>query len=245
MAKETEHDQSNFEKLRDELFEVRVDIKAYIRSLKILGSSVAILFTILAYFGYDKIDSVQQTILNKANQRLAQTDSLLANIDQTKLDSLNRLLVQKQKEYQITLSNFELALRRNKELEFKLFDALKPNERTEYEIPSWTVHPPEDFFEVKYLPDKYRSGEKLDLYLSFSESFNLNDVKVLRVELTEYREGQAYRIRDYKFKVQQRLNKFSITLDIPKGKYLLEVGFVKMEGNGHGFYRLQKSIEIV
>jgi hypothetical protein len=245
MAKETKTEQSNCDKLRDELFEVRVDVKAYIRSLKILGSSVAILFAILAYFGYDKIDSVQQTVLVKANQRLAQTDSLLANVDQAKLDSLNRLLVRKQREYEVTLSNFELALRRNKELEFKLYDALKPNERAEYELPSWTVHPPEDFFEVKYFSDKFRSGEKLDLYLSFSESFDLSNAKVLRVELTQYREGKAYGIRDYKFKVQQRLNKFSITLDVPQGKYLLEVGFVKKEGDGHGFYRLQKSIEIV
>lgn len=245
MAKEPNQAQSIYEKLRDELFEIRVDVKAYIRSLKVLGSAVAILFAILAYFGYDKIDSVQQTVLNKANQRLAKTDSLLARLDQTKLDSLNLLLVQKQQEYEVTLSNFELALRRNKELEFKLFAALKPNERTEYELQSWAVHPPEDYFEIKHFPEKFRSGERIDLYLSFSESFDMSRAKVLRVAITQFRDGKAYGIRDYKFKVQQRLNKFSITLDISKGQYLIEIGFIRKEGDGHGFYRLQKGIEIV
>jgi hypothetical protein len=238
-------DSSQSEKLRDELFEVRVDVKAYIRSLKILGSAVAILFTILAYFGYDKIESIQVAILSKANKRLAHTDSLLANIDQAKLDSINKMLVFKQKEYEVTLANFELALRRNKELESKLFDALKPNERIEYQLPSWIGRSAEDFFQVRDFPDKFRSGEKLDLYLSFSESFNLSNAQALKVEITQYQGKNLYSFIDYKYKTQQRLNKFSVTLSLPKGWYLIEIGFIKRESSEFSFYRIQKKIEII
>lgn len=245
MTKKSQNDHNAADKFRDELFEVRVDVKAYIRSLKILAGAVAVLFGILAYFGYDKIDSVQQTVLNKANQRLAKTDSLLANVDQSKLDSLNRILIQKQREYELTLLNFESALKKNRELESKLFETLKPNERIEYELTRYSVHSPEDYFEIRPFPDKFRPNQRLDIYLTFLENYDFSRARLLLVDITQLRENQRYGVKEYKFKVQQRLNKMSMTLDLPKGIYHLEVGFVTKDGDSHSFYRLQKNIEII
>ncbi|MCD4663979.1 MAG: hypothetical protein K8R68_01835 [Bacteroidales bacterium] len=235
---------SNNEKLREELFEIRVDVQVYKRSFKILVTSVVIITAIIAYFGYDKIDTIQKDILKKANQRLAQTDSLLSNIDQSKLDTLNIKLSKKVKEYELTLANFDLVLQSNKELENKLFATLNTNKRVEYPLKSLYQHSPEDFFKLKKFPNVFKPNEKLDLFLSFSDSFELSSAEVLKLEITKTKNDQLYQVKDYSFEVQQRLNKLSITLDIAKGKYILDVGFIKKDKEKYHFYRFRKNIVI-
>jgi amino acid permease len=76
----TNEDEYNFSvvnKLRDELFEYRIDIKAYKRSLNAIIAAGTILISVIAFFGYSKIENIEKTIMNRANERLAITDSLL------------------------------------------------------------------------------------------------------------------------------------------------------------------------
>ncbi len=115
MTDEPKEEKSSYEKLRDELFDTRVDLKAWIRSMKILGICVPILLFILAFLGYDKIESIEQKILSK--------------IDEKRLNELNQRILAKEVEFEQTLKNFEKVLSKNKELEEKLLTALVSNER--------------------------------------------------------------------------------------------------------------------
>jgi len=243
MAKEIKK-LSDYQKINEDLIEVRVEIKSYKQSFKILVSSVAVIIAILAYFGYDKIESIQKQILNSANQRLAKTDSLLSNLDQQKLDLLNEKLIQKTKEYEKTLSNFNKALTRNKELESRLFSALPTNKRIESKISTYHVLSPEDYFEIKQLKNSFRSGEKFAAYLSFNDSFDLSLAKELKLTITQKKEGKRFMVKDYSFEVHDKLNKLSCTLNIEKGEYILEIGFIKEDSGEKYFYRYKKNISI-
>jgi hypothetical protein len=243
MTENRDPEKSSYEKLRDELFDTRVDLKAWIRSLKVLGSSVVVLLTILGYFGYNKIESIESTILDKANARLAKTDTILSKIDEKKIDELNRRLGEKQREYEITLSNFEKVLRKNKELEEKLLRSLPPNERAEHPLREWYEKSPEDYFEVRPFGAIFRRKEKQDIYLTFAEKFDLKKASVLRLQLIEDKKN-GYQVIDYFFKVQQRFNKITFTPDVDPGNYVLNVGFVTTENNKDTFFRNQNKVKV-
>ena len=120
---------SSIENLRNELFDYRIDIKSYKRNLSTIIIASSVLISVLAFFGYNKIDAIENSILERANNRLAITDSILATIDQKKIDSLKLLLIEKEKEYKLTISNFEKIVAQNKKLEMKLLVSLPENER--------------------------------------------------------------------------------------------------------------------
>ena len=84
-------------KLRDELFEYRVDIKSYIRNLNTIIIAGTLIISVLAFFGYNKIENIEKIVIDKTNQRLAITDSLLAKIDQKKIDSIKNILIVKKR----------------------------------------------------------------------------------------------------------------------------------------------------
>ncbi len=243
MATNQKSDRSSYEKLRDELFDTRVDLKAWITGLKILGSSVTVLLAILAYFGYNKIESIESTILEKANARLAKTDTILSKIDERKIDELNRRLAGKQREYELTLSNFEKVLAKNKELEEKLLRSLPPNERAEHPLREWYVRSPEDYFEVRPFATNLRRKEKQDIYLTFADKFDIKKASLLRLQLTEDKQ-KGFLVVDYFFKVQQRFNKLTFTVDVPVGDYILGVGFLSTEDNKDTFYRLDNKVKV-
>ncbi len=236
----------DIEKLRQELFEVRVDVKSYIKSFKILVTSVLVLLTVVAYFGYDKIDTIQNKILADANSRLAITDSILANIDQTKLDSLNAILKSKEIEYKTTIENFENVLAQNKKLEQKLLKSLEVNETIEYQLSEYFVDSHADYCEIKSFGNKFKKDDFLSIYLIFNQNFNPSNLKFLFLDIVRVKSDKNYtQIKDLKYKSAGKFNKLGMKLNIPKGKFLLSVGFVKKENDEYTFYRLQKNIEII
>jgi len=96
ISEKNEENPSSYEKLKEDLFDYRIDIKSYKRNLNTIRISGSIIISVLAFFGYNKIESIQESILRRANERLAITDSILAKIDQKKIDSLNEIIAQKE-----------------------------------------------------------------------------------------------------------------------------------------------------
>lgn len=109
-----------YEELRKEIVEVKIDYKAWMRSLKIIGFSVTIILALLAFWGYDKIDTIEKTILERTDQRLAQSDSLLSKIDDKRIADLNNKLLLKEKEYTQTIKSLENIITQNKQIEDKI-----------------------------------------------------------------------------------------------------------------------------
>ncbi|MCL4548701.1 MAG: hypothetical protein M1495_09045 [Bacteroidetes bacterium] len=231
----------DYEKLRDELFKVSVDYKAWMRSLKIIAIAITIILTLLAFFGYDKIDTIEKTILERANLRLAKTDSILSKIDDKKINELNMRLVEKEKQYEQTLSNFEKLLSQNEKIEDRILQLLPNNKRIEYKLSTYIIKSPEDYFQIKPIKNIWHSNEIMNLYLVFNDNFDLKKVTALRFQLSD----SKYLVKDYYFQNEQRFNKIEITLDVGKGDYFFEFGFITKENNEDVFYRFVKKIKIL
>ena len=94
-------------KLKDQVIEARIEYKSLWRVIKVSSWFVGFIFIIIGFFGYNKMDSIESMIIERANSRLAQTDSILAKIDTSKINELNRRLLEKQREYETILENFQ------------------------------------------------------------------------------------------------------------------------------------------
>jgi len=235
---------SSIEKFRDELFEVRVDLKAYIRNINVLIVCATVIISILAFFGYNKIDSVEKQILEKANARLAITDSLLAKINEKKLDSINELLSRKIVEYENTIKNFELVINQNKVIEKKLFELLPLNEQLlSFPHESYYQEQQGDYFEIYPFPDKFKNNEKAFVYFKFLEPFDISDAECIAIQIFQINRNVLLNAKYYK--VNQRLNKIAIQFAYEKGKYDLFIGFFTKQNNGFHYYRMKKVIEII
>jgi hypothetical protein len=236
--------QSTTEKLRDELFEVRVDIKAYIRNINVLIICATLVISILAFFGYNKIDSVEKQILEKANNRLARTDSLLAKINEKKLDSINKILVAKQIEYGNTIKNFELVILQNKLLERKLFEILPANEQlTSFKYPTHYQEKQEDYFSIEPFGDKFNKEDKVLIYLKFSEKTDISKVECIGINIFLY--NRHVLVKDKYYKVTQRLNKLPFQFDLDKGKYDMIIGYFTRINKDYHYYQSKRTIEIL
>lgn len=233
----------NCEKYREDLFETRVDLKAWKQSIKILSTSVTILIAILAFFGYNKIDTIESTIMNKANARLAKTDSILSEIDEKRIDDLNNKLSEKQREYEITLKNFEDLLVKNKELEDRLLLSLSPNQQIEHKISTYFIEPANSYFEIRQGPTRFKRGDNVDIYLSFQNNFDLSRANYLRLQLLENKENGRL-LLDYFYLVEQRLNKLCFNIDVPQGFYVLNVGFISTKNTKNTYFRTIRMIEV-
>ncbi len=237
MSDESKEDDKSYEKLRDELTETRIDLKAWIRSMKILGICVSILLFILAFLGYDKIDSIQQKILSK--------------IDEKRLDELNQRILAKEREFEQTLKNFEKVQSKNKELEEKLLASLPSNEQISApRIDSSLLAPAEDRFQIRDFPLSFKKSSRQNLFLTFNDNFDLKNAELLEVAILQKKSENHYnQYADYFFKVQQKLNKLSFVVDVEPGNYLLRAGYViKTKGKSdkveYTFYSYEYSIRI-
>ena len=244
MANDQETERPNYEKLRDELLETRVNYKTLLNNFKMLAVFVTIVLAIIAYFGYGKIDSIESKILEKANIRLAKTDALLAKIDDKKIDELNKRLSEKQHEYETTLQNFERVLAKNKELEEKLLHSLPSNDRVEHPLIDYLTNTPEDYFTVRQFALTFRRKEKQEIYLTFADNFDIKKANFLALQLLADKPNGYYLMLHYFFKVQHKLNKLTFTPDVPPGKYVLDVGFFTTDNGKETFYRLEKSVTV-
>jgi hypothetical protein len=277
--------QSSYEKLRDEVLEVKVDYRAWLRSLKVIALCVTIILAILAYFGYDKIESIESTAVQRVNERLAKTDSLISLIDEVRihqldqmlnelsqrvdgkeqeldqlmmglnqrlqdsqhqldmrLDSLNERIRAGEQEYELTLSNFERFVSKSKEVEEMLLQLLPVNERVDHSLRAYMLRSHQDYFEIRPLPSSFGRGQKVDVYLTFADRFDLARAKLLRLCLSE--KGVGIHLRDYFFKARDYLNKMSFTLDVKEGDYVLEVGFIEVKNGVNHFYRVAKDVTV-
>ena len=119
-----------------------------IRNLNTIIIAGTLIISVLAFFGYNKIENIEKIVIDKTNQRLAITDSLLAKIDQKKIDSIKNILIVKEKEYSTIITNFEKTIQQNRELELLFLKSIPENESIKENNVSYSLGNPEGLFEV-------------------------------------------------------------------------------------------------
>lgn len=244
VAKIKDEDNQSIDKLRDELFDYRVDIKSYRKNLNTLAVAGTILLSMLAFFGYNKIENIEETIMQRANERLALTDSLLAKIDQAKIDSLNQLLLSKEQEYNVTIANFERILRQSTDLQKKLLESLPENERTNGKTNSYSEEYPTSIFEINSFNKSLTKDQTEFLYLIFKDNidFSRDDY----ISITLYPKGGRIILLDKNYKISSKLNKISYGIPPYENykEYELQISFFKKEDNRYKRYWIKENVNL-
>jgi hypothetical protein len=231
----------DYDDLRKDIIEVKIDYKSWMRSLKVIAIAVTVVLSILAYFGYDKIDTLEKTILDRTNSRLAKTDTLLSKIDEKRIDAINKRITEKETEYNSTLKSIEKVINQNKIMEEKILSVLPNNTRVNRELKSFMAGQQDDIFETRQLQATYNRNQKTSLYLIFDEKYDLKNVDVICLQMTKDNVIQ----KDYYYAVEQRFNKIEVTFDLPSGNYKLEFGFLTKSNNLPTFHRIVRNIKII
>lgn len=179
----TPQDSSKIEKLRDDLFQYRVEIQSYKRSMNILSACVSIVIALLGFFGYNKVESLLDKVEQGANERLAKTDELLDKIDTHYLDSLKLTVEERTLAYEQAISALEKGTRVNNELYKKLITGLPYNKRSEVKYDSYILRDATNIFDVVFYSDKYSLGQTGECYIVMGDEFVKEKYDVLLVEV--------------------------------------------------------------
>lgn len=228
-SEKNDENTSSYDNLREDLFDYRIDIKSYKRNLNTIIISGSIIISVLAFFGYNKIESIQESILRRANERLAITDSILAKIDQNKIDSLNEIIAQKEIEYRQTIENFENIISNNKALEDKLLKSLPENKRTNLSVNAYTTEFPTSIFEIRPFKKTLKIGETESVFLIFKE--DLIDSKEDFISINLHPKGRNILLMDKNYDIDTRLNRISFGIEKFENysDYVLEIAYFKKE----------------
>jgi len=215
-----------------------------IRNLNTIIIAGTLIISVLAFFGYNKIENIEKIVIDKTNQRLAITDSLLAKIDQKKIDSIKNILIVKEKEYSTIITNFEKTIQQNRELELLFLKSIPENESIKENNVSYSLGNPEGLFEVVINNKKLKSGQKDFVYLIFQEDLDLGPDDFISIKLYPKDRGILMFHKDYK--INSKLNKVSFVLE-PFEKYKiynLTVSYYKKEGKFYKNYNTNNEIEL-
>jgi hypothetical protein len=188
---------------------------------------------ILAFFGYDKIENIEITIMNQANERLTQTDSILSKIDQSRIDSLNQILLLKEQEYNVIISNFERIVQQSMDLQSKLLESLSENERTDMDTDRYVSESPTDIFTIYPFIKELTKNRPESIYLVFKDGVEFSKDDYLSVSL--FPKGRRILILDKRYKISSKFNKMSFGINPFEDykDYELEIAYFKKENHGY------------
>ncbi len=211
------------EKLRDELFQYRVEIQSYKRSIRMLCVCVSVVVAILGYFGYDRVDVIVERVEQKANARLAKTDELLAKIDTRYLDSLQSTVEERSRAYEAAISALEKGTRVNDELYKKLISGLPYNKRVEGGVAGYVKSLATNIFDLVYYTPDYSYGKTGECYIIMSDEYTYDKSDVFLVAV--FPKNRRLAVYHQAFVVHENYNKLHFSFDRYENydEYTLEI----------------------
>lgn len=237
--KETHKDEiqkPDYEHLRNELFDVRVDLKAWLSSVKVITISASIIVFILGFFGYSKIESIESKVFDQVNERLQVTDSLIASLDKSRIDSLNQLLNEQEQRYKETIKNLEESIRSSEKIRSNLIKSLPSNTRIEGNLDGYTRKSPDGLFTLTEIQKEFDLNESINVGLIFEESVSLEDIKSIYISVIKKDEdGSQVLVKRSFYQVAGNINKIPISFDFYRGSFELSIGFLE-EGREYDLY---------
>lgn len=259
MPKKTEKQQVTdskdfqYEKLREELFQYRVEISSYKKSMKYLIGCVSVVIAVLAFFGYDKIDTIIKGIERQTNQRLAKTDSLLSTIDIYYLDSLKAVVSEKTHSYEEAIAALERGTQANQELFRIMIENMSYNTRIENSFTSFNVADSQPsyigkegigFFDIVYYTGELNDGGEGECYVVLEDGLERDDSDFFLVEVLP--NGRNVAIFYQCFKIQGKYNKIPFVIHRFENysDYRLRVIYIKQSEKNNIGYSLQRPVKI-
>lgn len=246
MVKKAEKNISNendlYEKLRNELFEYRVDIKSYKRSMNTLIAAASVVMTILAFFGYNRIEAIHDEVEARANARLAKTDSLLAMVDMRYLDSLKEVVNERTLLYEEAIAALERGTRVNNEIFKKLIENLPYNKRLEVGIGAFYEKDAFNLFDVVYYSEEYGYKNTGECYVVMGDEFVKQPDDMFLVEVFPKKRNLAVYFQ--LFEVHDNYNKLFFKFDKFEqyDKYVLKVVLLRNSEKHRSGYSMQKEV---
>lgn len=217
----------SYEKLRDELFQYRIEIKSYQRSIGILVACVSVVIGILAFFGYDRIESVMNSYESRAVERLAHTDSLLSNVDAKALDSLRNAVIAKTAFYENAMSELEKGTQINAEL-FKLIIGNLPfSSHVEHQIEPYPEKSGAGVFDIMYYTDKCKDGQTGECHIVLNDNTTIGPEDIFIVAV--FPKGRHLAIFYQTYSIQGKYNRLPFTFYKHENymEYILSVTLLK------------------
>ncbi|MBO8131948.1 MAG: hypothetical protein H0Z29_10635 [Candidatus Marinimicrobia bacterium] len=77
---------------------LEVELKSFLKNIKLLKIFILIIATLLSFFGYREITGIKGNILNSIKPKVEYIDSLIASIETSRLDSLAELIEKRTRE---------------------------------------------------------------------------------------------------------------------------------------------------
>lgn len=234
----------SYEKLRDELFQYRVDIQTYKRSMNMVWACVSVVVAILGFFGYNRVEALLDKVEQNANERLSQTDELLAKVDMNYLDSLRTIVEQRTLSYEEAISALEKGTRVNNDLYKKLFDGLPYNKRVDNSYDAYYPSDATNIFDIIYYTESYSLGKDGDCYVIMGEEYKYEVDDMFLVEIMPKDRNMA--IYYQKFEVHNNYNKlhFNFKKFEQYKEYTLDVILLRKKGDILNGYRTVVPINI-
>lgn len=174
---------SQYEKLRDELFQYRVEIQSFKHSMKTIWISITIGFALLGFLGYGQVEALLDRVEKKANDRLSKTDSLLAKVDTHYLDSLIAVVNEKTIAYEASVAALEKGTRVNNNMIKSLIRGIPYNKRFDVEHTPYLETDATNMFDIIYYTDDYTYGETGDCYVVMGEEYKKEEGDIFLVEV--------------------------------------------------------------
>jgi len=242
--KKTKSDNSN---IWQEITEIKSDYKSWLRSIKIITLSATIVIFVLAFFGYDKIEKIEDNITSSISKRLAKTDSLLAQLDVSRIDELNKELALRKSEYEKTINNLNELIKKSRQIEKLMFQSLQNNE-----ILTNTIQPKqvnrqdhEKYFSIRNLPGPIKSGKENYIIVQINPAIKISKIQFLRISIIRGKINKGGTILfSSDFTVNDYINKLPLPQNFSLGKYILRTGISIKEGQGTNYYESQNEITI-
>ncbi len=239
--KQTENPQS-YEKLRDELFQYRVDIQSYRRSMNALWACVPVIMAILAFFGYNKVEALLDKVEQSANERLSETDALLSKVDAHYLDSLTAIVEERTIAYEEAIAALEKGTRVNNELYTKLISGLPYNKRVETKVEPYVGKSATNLFDIVFYSEKYKYGQTGECYVVMGDEYSIEKDDVFLIEVRPRNRHMI--ISSETFEVLGNYNKFHFRFGQFEqySDYELSVVLLRKKGKDTMGYKLSMPI---
>lgn len=240
----TEVSSNQYEKLRDELFQYRVDIKSFQRSMRIVWVSITIGFALLGYLGYGQVEDLLDRVEKKANDRLAKTDSLLAKVDTRYLDSLIAVVNEKTIAYEASVAALEKGTRVNNNMIRSLISGLPYNKRFDVKHTPFIVTDAINMFDIIYYTDDYVFGETGDCYVVMGEEYKKEEGDIFLVEVKV--ENRRVAVFYQTFEALENYNKlhYSFGSYEHETRYSLVIALIRKRGEDFIAYSQTKPIVV-
>ena len=234
----------SYEKLRDELFQYRVEIQAYKRSMSILWSCVSIIVALLGFFGYNRIEALLGKVEQNANERLSKSDSLLSKVNTYSIDSLNTVVHEKTHALEAAITALEKGTRVNNELYRQLISGLPYNNTVDvpYDKLKVRVNSVKDEFDIVYYSERYSAGEIGECYIIMGDDFFKERTDVFLVQV--YPLHWFIPVYSQVFEVQSNYNRlfFMFSQNEQYKDYEIAVLLLRKQGDKTIGYRINKPI---